>query len=465
MNPVQVCVIGSGYVGTVVAAGLAHVGHTVIGVETDDRKLAYLQAGKPPFRETGLEHLLGEGITAGRLSFQADLVGALRNSTIVFICVGTPQGLSGEPDMSAVIAVAQQIAPHVDGHILVNKSTVPVGSGRWLSTLIEESVPQASVPGRFTVVSNPEFLREGSAISDFLHPDRIVLGSDSQVALDTMAELYAPIICRRIEPVPVLRTDLVTAEMLKYASNAFLATKISFANELARLCELAGADICKVSEGMGLDQRIGASFLAAGLGWGGSCFGKDTAALIAAAQSYGYQARILEAAVAVNQDQRSYASELLVRHLHTLRGIRVAVLGVAFKAGTDDLRDSPALAIIRRLKAQGCFVHAYDPAVTALPDDSEIALHSDPYDAARGVDAILIATEWPQFAQLDLARLHDSAPGALLLDGRNLIDPIEASSAGFHYQGIGRGTLHPYQSGRGASVGARSASMCDVALA
>jgi nucleotide sugar dehydrogenase len=354
MTPRQVCVIGSGYVGTVAAACLAHIGHQVVGVESDEAKLALLQRGVAPFRESGLDELLADCVGSGRLTFRADVAGAMEEARIVYICVGTPQGAGGEPDMSAVVDVAREIAAHVDGHILVNKSTVPVGSGRWLSSMIEEAAPDGrAVRGRFSVVSNPEFLREGSAIGDFLYPDRIVLGSDSETALDAMATLYEPIVTGRDPHVPLLRTDLVTAEMLKYASNAFLATKISFANELARLCELVGADVCEVTEGMGLDRRIGPLFLDAGLGWGGSCFGKDTAALIAAAEGYGYRARILEATVAVNQDQRGHVTEVLLRHLHTLRGVRIAVLGIAFKAGTDDLRDSPALDVIRRLVRQG----------------------------------------------------------------------------------------------------------------
>ena len=439
MRARRVCVIGSGYVGTVVAAGLAHIGHSVRGVEADVDKLAYLQQGIAPFSEEGLDEMLAEGLRSGRLTFCSDVAGGMADTEIVYICVGTPEGPTGEPEMSEVTAVAAEIARHVDGQILVNKSTVPVGSGRWLSALIEEATPRGMrAPGRFSVVSNPEFLREGSAIGDFLRPDRIVLGSESERALDIMTDLYEPIVAGRDPRVPVLRTDLVTAEMLKYTSNAFLATKISFANELARMCELVGADVCRVTEGMGLDRRIGPMFLSAGLGWGGSCFGKDTAALIAAARSYGYQARLLEAAVAVNQDQRSHVIELLLRHFHTLRGLRVAVLGIAFKAGTDDLRDSPALDVIQRLVRHGCFVSAHDPAINALPHHPEVRINGDPYDTALGADAVIIATEWPQFAALDLERLYGFAPGALLLDGRNLVDPVMASAAGFHYQGVGR---------------------------
>ncbi len=436
----RVCVIGSGYVGTVVAAGLAHIGHQVVGVEADVDKLAQLQMGVAPFHEEGLDELLVEGLDSGRLTFRTDIAGAMAQVDIVYICVGTPQGPSGEPDMNDMTGVAAEIAANIDGHILVNKSTVPVGSGRWLSTMIEECRPVGmDLRGKFSVVSNPEFLREGTALNDFLRPDRIVLGSESANSLDVMMSLYEPIINTQDSVVPVLRTDLATAEMLKYASNAFLATKISFANELARMCELVGADVSRVTEGMGLDRRIGPMFLSAGLGWGGSCFGKDTAALIAAAKDYGYRARLFEAAVAVNHDQRGHVIDLLLRHFHTLRGVRVAVLGITFKPGTDDLRDSPALDVICRLVDRGCFISAHDPAVTALPDHPEVRIYDDPYNAAHGADAVVIATEWPQFAQLDLHRLNAGAPSALLLDARNLIDPVRASAAGLHYQGVGRG--------------------------
>ena len=434
----RICVIGSGYVGTVVAAGLAHIGHDVIGVESDVYKLGQLQVGIAPFHESGLNDLLAEGLTSGRLSFRADIGGAMAETEIVYICVGTPQSSSGEPDMTDVISVAVEVALHVNGHVLVNKSTVPGGSGRWLSSLVEESTPYVDARGQFSVVSNPEFLREGSAISDFLRPDRIVLGSDSQRALDIMVDVYRPVIEAADPHVPVVRTDLVTAEMLKYASNAFLATKISFANELARICELMGADVCRVTEGMGLDRRIGTEFLSAGLGWGGSCFGKDTAALAATARGYGYRAQLLEAAIAVNQDQRSHVIELLQRHFYTLRGLRVTVLGLAFKPGTDDMRDSPALDVVQRLVGHGCFVSAHDPGISSLPEHPEVKVFGDPYSAVRGVEAVIIATEWPLYGRLNLSRLSRQAPGALLLDARNIVDPTMASAAGFHYQGIGR---------------------------
>lgn len=435
----RICVIGSGYVGTVVAAGLAHIGHNVIGVESDVYKLGQLQVGIAPFHEAGLNELLAEGLASGRLTFRSDIAGAMAEAEIVYICVGTPQGENGEPDMTDVINVAVEVATHVHGHVLVNKSTVPGGSGRWLSSLVEESTPYGvEARNQFSVVSNPEFLREGSAIDDFLRPDRIVLGSDSERALDVMVDVYRPVIDAADPPVPVLRTDLVTAEMLKYASNAFLATKISFANELAWICELMGADVCRVTEGMGLDRRIGREFLSAGLGWGGSCFGKDTAALTATARAYGYRARLLEAAIAVNHDQRSHVIELLQRHFYTLRGLRVTVLGLAFKPGTDDMRDSPALDVVQRLVGHGCFVSAHDPGISNLPEHPEVKVFGDPYSAVRGAEAVIIATEWPLYGKLDLSRLSRQAPGALLLDARNIVDPMVASAAGFHYQGIGR---------------------------
>jgi UDPglucose 6-dehydrogenase len=443
MQRKRVAVIGSGYVGTVVAGCLAHIGHDVIGVEVDPSKLAALASGRAPFYEEGLDDLLAEGVTSGRLRFRGDIAGAMAASDVVFIAVGTPTGPTGAPDMTAMRAVAAEMAPHVRHHILVNKSTVPVGSGRWLASMIEEAAPvgaRSRHPVR--VVSNPEFLREGSAVSDYLYPDRIVVGGEDAEAVTELVEIYRPIIegvsGARVEPVPVVRTDLVTAEMLKYASNAFLATKISFANELARICEFVGADITEVTAGMGLDSRIGGMFLAAGLGWGGSCFGKDTAALIATARDYNFTARILESTVGVNDGQRQMVVQLLLQHLRTLRGARIALFGLAFKAGTDDLRDSPAVDVARRLAEHGCFVAAYDPMVDSVPGAPDIRIAPDPYTAARNADAIVIATDWPMFAQLDLQRLHAEAPGALVLDGRNLLDPLAVEAVGFRYQGIGR---------------------------
>lgn len=446
--PKRVAVIGSGYVGTVVAACLAHVGHQVTGVESDADKLDLLNAGRAPFHEPGLDELLAQSMACGTLTFTDDFSAAMKRSDILFICVGTPSGPDGLPDMTAMLDVASSIAANLDRHhILVNKSTVPIGSGRWLASVIEDLAPdRMEIDKRFSVVSNPEFLREGNAVDDYLNPDRVVLGSDDHAALNELAELYRPILDRRVPgkapsnlpPVPLVVTDLVTAEMTKYASNAFLATKISFANEMSRLCEMIGADVTEVTAGMGLDQRIGGMFLDAGLGWGGSCFGKDISALLATAEDYGYRARLLTATVEVNQDQRHLVVEQLLRHLKTLRGARVALLGLAFKPGTDDLRDSPAVDVARRLLSRGCFVTAHDPVVHELPQLPGVRMASDPYRAAWGSDAVVLATDWPQFLGLDLVRLRTATRGTLFFDGRNNFDPVAVRAAGFDYLGIGR---------------------------
>jgi len=441
----RVAVIGSGYVGTVVAACLAHIGHKVVGVESDSAKLASLARGKAPFFEQGLDELLRAGTEAGRLSFTSDLGRAVEESELTFICVGTPARPDGKPDMSAMEAVAAAVAPHLKRpHIFVNKSTVPVGAGRWLSSAVAEAAGNHRVAQLVRVVSNPEFLREGTAVSDFLHPDRVVLGADDAAALDEVVELYQPVLQQSFPgsdgraQVPLVRADLMTAEMIKYAANVFLATKISFANEIARFCELVGADVQTVAAGVGLDQRIGPRFLGAGLGWGGSCFTKDLSAMIALAGEYGYQARLLEAAMGINADQRQLAVEKLLRRLKNLRGARVALLGLSYKPGTDDLRDSPGVDIAGRLIERGAFVTAYDPVVREVPGEERIRVMADAYSAAAGADAVVVATEWPQFLDLDWRRLRAVTAGDLLFDGRNCLDPAVVQEAGFVYEGVGR---------------------------
>jgi UDPglucose 6-dehydrogenase len=452
----RVAVIGSGYVGTVVAAGLAYVGHQVIGVEVDPGRLATLRSGRAPFHEPGLDELIGGCLAAGTISFTDDFPRAMDSSDIVFICVGTPSGPDGLPDMSAMMAVAANMAANLrHRHVLVNKSTVPIGSGRWLASVIEDAaLDRDQVRENLAVVSNPEFLREGNAVHDYLHPERVVLGSDDPEALEELAELYRPILERQVPgqavdgpPIPLVRTDLVTAEMTKYASNAFLATKISFANEMSRICELVGADVTEVTTGMGLDGRIGPQFLDAGIGWGGSCFGKDVSALVSTAAEYGYRARLLSATMAVNEDQRHLVVEELLRHLKTLRGARVALLGLAFKPQTDDLRDSPAVDVAQRLVDHGVFVTAYDPVVTEVRSVPALRMAGDPYQAAWGADAVVVATDWPQFLGLDLVRLRREARGDLFFDGRNNFDPNAVEEAGFRYVGIGR-SARPGPDGR-----------------
>ena len=443
----RIAVIGSGYVGSVVAACLAHVGHQVIGVESDVAKLQQLSSGVAPFHEPGLDPLIMAGVTDGSLRFTSDFHDAMDNSDIVFVCVGTPPGPDGEADTSAIRGVARSIARNLRHyHVIVTKSTVPIGTGYWLASLIEDIVGREG-RGLYGMVSNPEFLREGNAVQDFLHPDRVVLGSDDPRALDIATDMYRPILDQRIpgdighrEVVPLLQTKLTTAEMIKYASNAFLATKISFANEIARLCDFVGADITEVTAGMGLDTRIGGRFLDAGLGWGGSCFGKDLSALVSTAEEYGYRPRILEGSIAVNQSQRKYVVDELLRQLKTLRGTRICILGLAFKPDTDDLRDSPALDVASRLLDKGAFVTAYDPMVHAVPEVADIRLMPNALLAAADADAIVLATEWPQFLTIDLAELRATMRGDIFFDGRNNFDPELVRGAGFRYLGIGRGS-------------------------
>jgi UDPglucose 6-dehydrogenase len=441
----NVAVIGTGYVGTVAAACLAHIGHTVVGVEVDDRKLLALRSGTAPFYEPGLGELLASGLSASRLSFTDNFASAMDHADIVFICVGTPSGPDGHPDLSAMKTVAQSIARNLTKpHIVVNKSTVPIGTGRWLVSVIEEEFGSPGASELVTVVSNPEFLREGHSVHDFLHPDRIVIGSDDSGALDVLTELYRPILEGQFvttgtekDAVPLIRTSLTTAEMTKYASNSFLATKISFANEMARICDMVGADITEVTAGMGLDARIGSKFLDAGMGWGGSCFPKDILALIRTASEYGYKPRILDAALAVNADQRRVVLDALLHHLKTLRGARIGILGLAFKPGTDDLRDSAALDVARMLSDREALVVAHDPMVNIV---AGVRTVDDPYDVANGADAIVLATEWPVYLGLDMSELRRRARGDLFFDGRNVFNPVSIRAAGFEYVGIGRGT-------------------------
>ena len=439
-NSIKVSVVGSGYVGTVVAACLASLGREVVAVEVSSAKLLSLRAGRVPFHEAGLEQLVSSGLESGSLRFTEHAGDALASSDVVFLCVETPGRLDGAPDMSSVEQAARAIATETDGHhVVVTKSTVPIGSGRWLQNMMEDA-------GRsLRVVSNPEFLREGSAVSDFLHPDRVVLGSDDPDALDIVEEVYRPLLDQSFlpgghgSPRPLIRTDLSTAETVKYAANAFLATKISFINEIAQICDLVGADVNEVASALGLDNRIGSHFLEAGIGWGGSCFGKDLAALTATAEDLGYQPELLRAVVAVNARQRDGVVERLKRHMRGLRGRRVALLGLAFKPGTDDLRDAPALGVAARLLLSGAMVSAYDPLVkqTDLP---ALRVAGSPYEAADRADAVLLVTDWPEFLDLDFVRLRDAMRGDLLLDARNILNPRAVTDAGLRYEGIGRPT-------------------------
>ncbi len=440
----KVAVIGTGYVGAITSTCFAWLGGAQVwGLDSDPVRAGQLATGQVPFHEPGLPELLTETVTTGRLQFTTEPAKALEGADVVFLCVGTPTGADGNPDLTQVEGAAQMLAPYLrDGTIVVNKSTVPVGSGNWVRTLLEESIPADRRPS-FHVVSNPEFLREGSAIDDFLFPDRVVLGGDPE-AVDRVAALYQPVLDQSFPGArdgyrPLLiSTELTSAEMTKYAANSFLAMKISFANEIANLCELVGADAREVLPAIGADHRVGAPFLSPGLGWGGSCFGKDLAALVSTGAEYGYESELLVAAVEVNQRQRAAAVRKLQRALRVLKGRRVALLGLAFKPGTDDLRDSPALDLARRLLAAGAAVSAFDPVVKTLPDAlSRVRIGTDAYDAAARADAVVLATEWDEFLAIDPAALATAMAGTYVLDGRNVLPADAWAKAGLQVEGVG----------------------------
>jgi UDPglucose 6-dehydrogenase len=440
----KVTVVGNGYVGTVTATSFAWLGNEIVGLEDSWLRAEQLAAGELPFYEPGLSELLTETLATGRLTFTANAEVALRETDVVFLCVGTPPGKDGLPDLRQLQQAAETLRPYLrNGLVVVNKSTVPPGSGDMVRSILAGSGSGASV--EFSVMSNPEFLREGSAIENFLSPDRIVLGGD-QMGIERLTELYRPILEQSFpgaEPTrrPSLFTmDLVSAEIAKYAANAFLATKISFANEVANLCELTGADVRQVLPAVGADGRIGPSFLGAGLGWGGSCFPKDIAALMAIGRDGGYGSPILSAAVEVNEARRESIVARLDAELGGLQGKRIALLGLAFKAGTDDLREAPSLDLARRLIGRGATVAAWDPVVKQLPADvGAVRVAPDGYEAADGADAVIVVTEWPEFAKLDFSVLAGRMRGSLVLDGRNHLDPTALAEAGLRLVGVGWG--------------------------
>jgi UDPglucose 6-dehydrogenase len=445
----RVCTIGTGYVGLVTGVCLAHIGHDVICVDNNPAKVALMQSGQSPIYEPGLSQIMQSAMAAGRLNFTTDLAMGVTHGEILFIAVGTPPLPDGSTDTQYVEAVAKGIGAQLtDAYkVIVNKSTVPIGSGDWVKMLVLDGVAESSrslsqSDVRFDVVSNPEFLREGSAIDDTLHPDRIVLGGDNQQAIDLMLQLYAPIIQREnAPPVPVLTTDLGSAEMIKYAANAFLATKISFINEIANICERVGADVTQVSKGIGLDSRIGSKFLNAGIGWGGSCFPKDLAALIHTGLDYGYDAKLLKATVSVNHQQRMSVIEKLQGSLKILKGKTIGLLGLTFKPDTDDLRDAPALDIIKMLNNLGAKVKAYDPIVSnqsiTHADLTGVYLVANPVLLATDCDAIVLMTEWSEFQQLDYQYLVTLMRSPYLIDCRNFLTAERMTAAGLKYISIG----------------------------
>jgi UDPglucose 6-dehydrogenase len=434
----NVAVVGAGYVGLVTGAVFADLGNDVVCVDKDEAKIEGLRAGRMPIYEPGLEELVARNVDDGRLAFTTDLADAVRRSDIIFIAVGTPPKANGESDLSAVEEVARGIAHVIDRYkVIVNKSTVPVGTGDLVRDLIERNRRR---PVSFDVVSNPEFLREGSAIEDTLRPDRIVIGAPNQQVAMTLLELYAPL------ERPMIITDVHSAEIIKYASNAFLAAKISFINEIANLCELAGGDVTQVVKGMGLDPRIGAAFLSAGLGFGGSCFPKDTDALIQTGAALGYDFRMLRAVVDVNRERVHRFVTLVRKVLDPLEDRVVAVLGLAFKPKTDDMRDARSVELISRLVAAGAQVRAYDPvamdnARRVLP--AAVAYCQSSYEAAEGADAVAVVTEWNEFKLLNLERLRQVMRRPLVFDGRNIYEPERMRRLGFEYHSVGRRPVFP----------------------
>jgi UDPglucose 6-dehydrogenase len=434
----NVAVVGTGYVGLVTGAVFADLGNDVVCVDKDASKIEGLRAGHMPIYEPGLEELVARNVADSRLEFSTDLAAAVHRSDLIFIAVGTPPKATGESDLTAVEEVARGIAESLDRYkVIVNKSTVPVGTGDLVRNIIERNRRR---PVNFDVVSNPEFLREGSAIEDTLRPDRIVIGAPSQQVAMTLLELYAPL------ERPMIITDVYSAEIIKYASNAFLATKISFINEIANVCELAGGDVTQVMKGMGLDPRIGGAFLNAGLGYGGSCFPKDTDALIQTAASLGYELRTLRAVVDVNRERIQRLVALIRKVLDPLDGRVVAVLGLAFKPKTDDMREARSVELIARLVEAGAQVRTYDPvamdnARRTLP--GAVAYCQSSYEAAEGADAAVIVTEWNEFKLLNLERLRQVMRRPLVFDGRNIYEPERMRRLGFEYHSIGRKPVFP----------------------
>jgi nucleotide sugar dehydrogenase len=443
MKSWRVAVIGSGYVGTTVGACFAWLGHQVVGVEVDHHKLRSLRSGRAPFHEPRLDGLLESGLRENRLRFTDSILDAMSASDVVFLCVGAPTGPDGRPDMRALDAAARAIGGVLTDQVVVNKSTIPVGGAHWLGSIVEDGRPSQSRDHPIRLVSNPEFLREGSAMTDFLSPTRVVLGSDDDAALDLVTEVYRPILEQRFPGADpscrpaLVRTTPQTAEVIKFASNAFLATKVSFINEMANICERVGADVGVAATAMGLDARIGPQFLRAGIGWGGSCLAKDLSELIATARQSDYEPVLLEATLAVNRRQRALVVKKLQERLRVLQGRRICLLGLAFKPGTDDVRDAPGLEIARQLLAKGSLVTAHDPAVRSVPDLPDLGLAFDAYQAADQADATILVTEWPDYLGLDYPELRSRVRGPLFIDGRNCLDPTVMTSAGFQYECIG----------------------------
>jgi UDPglucose 6-dehydrogenase len=453
----RIAVVGSGYVGLVAGSCFADLGHDVIVVDNDEQKLAALKAGQVPIHEKFLPELLNRH-RGHRLQFSDNLHEAVRSSAAIFIAVGTPTTDRGEADLSFVESVAREISGAINDYkVVIEKSTVPVYTSDWVRKII---LRNGTDPDSFDVASNPEFLREGTAVTDFLFPDRIVIGCDNDRCAEVLREIYAPLTGgsyyergdaiprpdRANIPPPIIVTSTKSAELIKHASNAFLALKISFINAVASICESVGANVNQVCHGVGTDSRIGPRFLNPGIGYGGSCFPKDVLAFRAVARECGYDFRLLDEVMRINEDQRQRFLRKVRSALWTLRGKRLGVLGLAFKGGTDDIRESPAIFLVQALLQEGCTITAYDPAAVERTREvmiSNLKFANSAYEAASGADALLILTEWEEFANLDLDRLNRELKYPIVIDGRNLYDPEVMAANGFTYYSVGRAASHP----------------------
>ncbi|HIJ55519.1 MAG TPA: UDP-glucose/GDP-mannose dehydrogenase family protein [Deltaproteobacteria bacterium] len=430
----KLTIAGTGYVGIVTGTGFANLGNDVICYDIDTEKVNMLSEGELPIYEPGLGEILRRNLDAGRLQFTTDSIEAVQNSEIIFICVGTPSSSERAADLTAVKQVAEAIGRYMNDYkVVVNKSTVPVGTADLVRDIIKEN-QQGDIP--FDVVSNPEFLREGAAVKDFENPDRIIIGTDSKKAEEVMASLYR---AKARTGRPILITNIRSAEIIKYASNAMLATRISFMNQLSRLCEASGADIKDVARGLGLDNRIGSRFLHAGLGYGGSCFPKDIRALIATLKEHGCESDLFEAVHRINENQRSVAVEKL-KSVLDINGSTVAVWGLSFKPKTDDVREAPSLDVIEDLHKMGATVHAFDPVAmdNAKKEIKDVKFFENPYETIRDCDALIVVTEWDEFRNLDMRAVKVLLKQPIVVDGRNIYDPKEMKELGFTYLGIGR---------------------------
>lgn len=446
----KVCVIGTGYVGLVTGVCFAEIGHDVICVDKDEKKISSLKKGQIPIFEEGLEELVKKNIDSGKLAFNPDIAMGIKEGEIIFICVGTPPLPSGKPNLTAIDDVARMIGRSLNGYkIILNKSTVPIGSAKRIKKIINENQDKDNGDHEFDIVSNPEFLKEGEAVKDVFFPERIVIGSSSEKAVNIMKKLYEPIInqdfdyakdnINRKQKVPIIITDSTSSELIKYASNAFLATKISFVNEIANICERIGANILDVTYGMGLDERIGSRFMKAGIGWGGSCFPKDVRALSYTAEEYGSQASILNAVIQVNNQQRFKVIQKAMDLLGIIDDKIIGVLGLSFKPKTDDTREAPSITVANKFLELGAEVRVYDPIVKDYPEnlDRGAIFSKDPYEALKGANLMVLVTEWDEFLNLDFKRVKNLLADPNVIDGRNFLDKKKLQDIGFKYIGIG----------------------------